>query len=47
LYNGATEAQITTEITFDDGHKGTIAARIAIRDMQPYPARRPKLERAA
>jgi long-chain acyl-CoA synthetase len=47
LYNGSTEAQITTEITFDDGHKGTIAARIAIRDMQPYPARRPKLERAA
>jgi long-chain acyl-CoA synthetase len=47
LYNGSTEAQITTEITFDDGHKGAIAARIAIRDLQPYPARRPKLERAA
>jgi long-chain acyl-CoA synthetase len=47
LYDGCTEAQITTEITFDDGHKGTIAARIAIRDMTPYPARRPKLERAA
>ena len=47
LYDGSTEAQITTEITFDDGHKGTIAARIAIRDMQPYPARRRKLERAA
>jgi long-chain acyl-CoA synthetase len=47
LYDGSTEAQITTEITFDDGHKGTIAARIAIRDMPPYPARRPKLERAA
>ena len=47
LYNGSTTAQITTEITFDDGHKGTIAARIAIRDMNPYPARRPTLERAA
>jgi long-chain acyl-CoA synthetase len=47
LYNGSTEAQITTEITFDDGHKGTIAARVAIRDMRSYPARRPKLERAA
>ncbi len=47
LYNGSTTAQITTEITFDDGHKGTIAARIAIRDMNPYPARGPTLERAA
>jgi long-chain acyl-CoA synthetase len=47
LYNGSTQAQITTEITFDDGHKGTIAARIAIRDMNTYPARAPKLERAA
>jgi long-chain acyl-CoA synthetase len=47
LYDSSTEAQITTEITFDDRHKGTIAARIAIRDMRPYPARRPKLERAA
>jgi long-chain acyl-CoA synthetase len=47
LYNGSTTAHITTEITFDDGHKGTIAARIAIRDMNPYSAREPKLERAA
>jgi long-chain acyl-CoA synthetase len=47
LYNGSTTAQITTEITFDDGHKGTIAAQIAIRDMNPYPAHGPKLERAA
>ena len=27
LYNGATEAQIATEVTFEDGHKGVIAAR--------------------
>jgi long-chain acyl-CoA synthetase len=47
LYNGSTTAQITTEIAFDDGHKGTIAARVAIRDMTPYPLRGPKLEHAA
>ncbi len=28
LYNGATEAQIATEVTFEDGHKGVIAARV-------------------
>jgi long-chain acyl-CoA synthetase len=38
LYSGASEADISTEITFDDGRKGTIAARVAIRDMRPYPA---------
>jgi long-chain acyl-CoA synthetase len=47
FYNGATEAQITTEVTFDDGHKGVIAARVAIRDMKPYPARAAAMERAA
>jgi long-chain acyl-CoA synthetase len=46
LYDRSTQAQITTEITFDDGHKGTIAARITIRDINSYPARAPKLERA-
>jgi long-chain acyl-CoA synthetase len=47
FYNGSTEAQITTEVTFEDGHKGVIAARVAIRDMKPYPARAAKMERAA
>jgi long-chain acyl-CoA synthetase len=47
LYDRSTQAQITTEITFDDGHKGAIAARITIRDINSYPARAPKLERAA
>jgi len=47
FYNGSTEAQIATEVTFEDGHKGVIAARVAIRDMKPYPARAAKMERAA
>jgi long-chain acyl-CoA synthetase len=47
LYAGATAAEISTQVTFEDGHKGVIAARVAIRDMKPYPARAAKLERAA
>ena len=40
FYNGSTEAQIATEVTFEDGHKGVIAARVAIRDLKPYPVPR-------
>jgi long-chain acyl-CoA synthetase len=47
FYNRASEAQVTTEVTFEDGHKGMIAARVAIRDMKLYPVRAAKLERAA
>jgi long-chain acyl-CoA synthetase len=47
FYNGSTTAQITAEVTFEDGHKGTLAARVAIRDLKPYPARAAELERAA
>ena len=47
FYNGSSVAQITTEVTFEDGHKGTIAARVAIRDMKPYPVRTAAMERAA
>src|SRR5690606_13044956 len=38
LYDGSHEADITTEVTFEDGRKGTISARVKIRDMQVYPA---------
>jgi long-chain acyl-CoA synthetase len=47
FYGGATDAQIATEVTFEDGHKGVLAARVTIRDMKPYPARPAKMERAA
>jgi long-chain acyl-CoA synthetase len=33
LYDGSTEADITTEVTFEDGRKGVISARVKIRDM--------------
>jgi long-chain acyl-CoA synthetase len=40
LYDGFKEADISTEVTFEDGRKGTISARVKIRDMktEPVPA---------
>ncbi|WP_404809906.1 AMP-dependent synthetase/ligase [Microvirga lenta] len=37
LYNGSTEADISTEVTFEDGRKGVIAARVKVKDMKLYP----------
>jgi long-chain acyl-CoA synthetase len=33
LYDGSTEADIAIEVTFEDGRKGRLAARLKIRDM--------------
>jgi long-chain acyl-CoA synthetase len=33
LYDGSKEADISTEVTFEDGRKGTISASVKIRDM--------------
>ncbi len=33
LYDGSNEADVTTEVTFEDGRKGTISARVKIRDL--------------
>ena len=40
LYDGSKEAEVATEVTFEDGRKGTIRARVKIRDMktEPIPA---------
>jgi long-chain acyl-CoA synthetase len=35
LYGGARECAFSTEVTFEDGRKGVIAATVAIRDVQP------------
>ena len=37
LYDGSHEADITTEVTFEDGRKGAISARVKIRDLEPLP----------
>lgn len=38
LYDGSTQADIATEVTFEDGRKGTIRARVRICDMAVVPA---------
>jgi long-chain acyl-CoA synthetase len=38
LYDGSSEADIATEVTFEDGRKGVIKARVKIRDMKTEPA---------
>jgi long-chain acyl-CoA synthetase len=35
LYDGSTEADISTTVTFEDGRTGAISARVKIRDMTP------------
>jgi long-chain acyl-CoA synthetase len=36
LYDGSQEADISTEVTFEDGRKGVIAARVKIRDARTF-----------
>jgi long-chain acyl-CoA synthetase len=45
LYDGSAEADIATEVTFEDGRKGVISARVKIRDLKAPAA--PALEQAA
>ncbi|MFL6798601.1 MAG: AMP-binding protein [Xanthobacteraceae bacterium] len=46
LYSGADEADISTQVTFEDGRKGVLSARIKIRDMAGSMAA-PAMEKAA
>src|SRR5262249_4014166 len=39
LYDGSKEADISTEVTFEDGRKGVISARVKIHDMEVVPTR--------
>jgi long-chain acyl-CoA synthetase len=45
LYDGSTAADISTEVTFEDGRKGVLSARVKIRDLTPVAV--PPLEKAA
>ncbi len=45
LYNGSREADISTEVTFEDGRKGMLSARVKIRDVRTAPV--PAMEKAA
>jgi long-chain acyl-CoA synthetase len=46
LYCGASEADIATQVTFEDGRKGMLSARVRIRDVDAH-SRAGVLERAA
>jgi long-chain acyl-CoA synthetase len=45
LYDGSTEADIATEVTFEDGRKGVLSARVKIRDVETTPV--PAIGKAA
>ncbi len=47
LYDGAREADIATEVTFEDGRKGVLSARVKIRDLDHRAASQASLEKAA
>lgn len=50
LYDGSDIADISTEVTFEDGRKGVISARVKVRDAATYPVpapERPATARAA
>jgi long-chain acyl-CoA synthetase len=47
LYDCSKAADVVTEMTFEDGRKGSLAARVAIRDMKTHPAPAKPLEKAA
>jgi long-chain acyl-CoA synthetase len=47
LYDKSPEADISTQVTFEDGRKGVIAARVKIRDMAVHSSAAPAMERAA
>jgi long-chain acyl-CoA synthetase len=44
LYDGSSEAAISTEVTFEDGRKGMLSAKVKIRDVAVVP---PTMEKAA
>ena len=47
LYDGTRDTDISTEVTFEDGRKGLISARVHIRDMERLPGAIGPLEKAA
>ena len=47
LYDGSKVADVATEVTFEDGRKGKLAARVAVRDLKTYPVPPAVMEKAA
>jgi long-chain acyl-CoA synthetase len=47
LYDGSKVADVVTEMTFEDGRKGKLAARVAVREMKTHPVPAKDMEKAA
>ncbi len=47
LYEGVGRKHVVTEVTFEDGRKGSIEADVEIRDMKTYPAKGDGVREAA
>ena len=47
LYDGSKTADVATQVTFEDGRKGTLSARVAIRDATTWPVPAKAMEKAA
>lgn len=47
LYDGSGEKYVETEMTYEDGRKGTVRATVRIHEARIYPAAEPTLEAAA
>ena len=47
LYDGSKTADVATQVTFEDGRKGTLSARVAIRDVKTHSVIAPAMEKAA
>jgi len=47
LYEGANEIGITTELTYEDGRKGNVSARVRVVDVKTHPPATAPMDRAA
>ena len=47
LYDGSTRCRLSTEVTYEDGRKGTIEGDVAIVEMTTNPAAAPVVKEAA
>jgi long-chain acyl-CoA synthetase len=47
LYEGAKEIDITTELTYEDGRKGNVSARVGVVDVKTYPPAAAPMDKAA
>ena len=47
LYDGSGEKYVETEMTYEDGRKGTVRATVRIHDARTHAAAAPPIEAAA